>query len=72
LLSRSAGRQQLQSTTDKLKSMAVKRESMRQQSFKQAADGSSGGGPVAAAGAAAVAAAGAAAPTTLQGVEEGE
>ncbi|KAI8464277.1 MAG: kinase-like domain-containing protein [Monoraphidium minutum] len=62
------GRQQLQSTTDKLKTMAVKRESMRQQSFKQAADG--GNGPPAAG---AAAAAGAGAPTTLhEGVEEGE
>jgi len=43
------GRQQLQSTTDKLKTMAVKRESMRQQSFKQAADGAAAAATVAAA-----------------------
>lgn len=58
------GRQQLQSTTDKLKTMAVKRESMRQQSFKQAADGS-GPQPLAAA-------VGPGAPTLHEGVEEGE
>jgi hypothetical protein len=58
------GRQQLQSTTDKLKTMAVKRESMRQQSFKQAADG-------AAAAAVAVVAAGGAPDTLHEGEDEG-
>jgi len=37
------GSKQLQSTMDKMKTMAVKRESMRQQSFKHAVDGAAPG-----------------------------
>jgi len=62
------GNMQLQSTMDKMKSMAVKRESMRQQSFKAAAD-MSGQPPAAAATAGGAAAPG---PATVKEEEEEE
>uniref|UniRef100_A0A383VKX5 Protein kinase domain-containing protein n=1 Tax=Tetradesmus obliquus TaxID=3088 RepID=A0A383VKX5_TETOB len=62
---RKGGNKQLQSAMDKMKSMAVKRESMRQLSFKQAGEGHAGPGAPAAADAGAGAAAGAAPPATV-------
>jgi hypothetical protein len=68
------GRHQLQSTTDKLKTMAVKRESLRQQSFKAAADAAAAAGSGGSGGAAAAVGAAAkdAAPQLLESNEEGE
>jgi hypothetical protein len=72
---RAPGRHQLQSTTDKLKTMAVKRESLRQQSFKAAVDaGAAGGGGSggSSGGVAAAVATKEAAPKLLESTEEGE